>query len=183
MEQKKNISQKVNNIGLSLKIGEIATEDNILKIIDFLSRVEMEAQNTIMGAVKYKYTHGACFDLALLIKSIYEFNQGVQIVRLHPNPPEIMSKSAIVIIRHYVVEFDGCYYDINGKHSKREMKANCKRTFKWRGVEFSPLTNSQTTTFLHNFHANSSELIQYCSEHIVKQKDKVNTFTTQPLGI
>ena len=50
---------------------EIADEENIMKIIDFIRACEKE-NNLSNEEIDYKYTHGYCGELARLIKTIFE---------------------------------------------------------------------------------------------------------------
>lgn len=173
------IIEKLKNANLTLEVDYTPDEENIINIIEFLKTAERTSGRICEEEIIISnYTQMNCFDLALLIKMTYEFKGTVKIVKLKPQLPLPRSYYECVV-RHFVIEFNGFYYDINGKHTKAELKEYCKKAFSWRGVDFKQMKETELATYMHTFQNTADELIKFCLSKIkVKQKANVAISTS-----
>jgi hypothetical protein len=128
--------EKINNGSYTIEISPKISEENILKIIKHVKNVEAYLKRDFLGTeekvtTEYAYTHGFCQSLLRLIYLTFKLHDSLTPVAFTYNK---QNDSDIAI--HFLIAYQGYYYDINGKHSKEELTEKLKRDFLWDEVMF-----------------------------------------------
>jgi len=123
----------------SLSISEKPNEKDIISIIEFVEKVEISAgrfkqkpwNKTIKDAIKNNYTSWACYDLAIIILKAFNLDKEMFLVKFAPTSVATFGFGGNPDF-HYLVQFGDNFYDINGKHSSKDLVGYLK-SFSWVG--------------------------------------------------